>query len=274
MPDDLIRDPVHAAVDIMPAAAPSRRTLLAGLGAMPLAAVLADPAQTRAAAGSLSDITLTTAGGRSVTAAIAMPATTPAPAIILIHEWWGLNDQIKAVAADIAKQGYVALAVDLYDGTVATARDEARATMQAVKADDATDTLVSWTDFLRTHKDVSGKVGTVGWCFGGGWSLRASLATPIDATVIYYGRVGGTADDLTALQGPVLGHFATRDGWIDANMVGAFEKALAEAGKTDVTIHWYVADHAFANPSGGRYDADDAALAWTRTLAFFRQHLS
>lgn len=281
MPDDTRTDPIVEALDAVSsrpgsasAAAPSRRTLLAGLGALPLAAVLADPKLARAQADSLTEVSITTAGGRSVSAFLGMPATTPAPAVLLIHEWWGLNDQIKSVAADFAKQGYVALAVDLYGGKVAGSPDEARAAMQAVDAGAATDTLVSWIGFLRDHGDTTGKVGTVGWCFGGGWSLNASIATPVDATVIYYGRVNRSAADLAGLRSPVLGHFATRDGFINADMVGGFEKALAEAGKTDVEIHWYVADHAFANPSGGRYDEEDAALAWARTMAFFRQHLS
>jgi carboxymethylenebutenolidase len=115
-------------------------------------------------------------------------------------------------------------------------------------------------------------VGTIGWCFGGGWSLNASIAEPVNATVVYYGRVDRRPDQLGSLEGPVLGHFATRDRWINREMVGAFEKAMDGAGKS-YTTYWYEADHAFANPSGGRYDAEDAKLAWERTLAFYRQHL-
>ena len=167
----------------------------------------------------------------------------------------------------------MALAVDLYDGNVATTRQKAKKYMKRVDAATATDTLSSWVQWLRGHSGSNGKVGTVGWCFGGGWSLNASLATPVDATVIYYGNVGKSAADLATLNSPVLGHFATLDGWIDADMVGGFEKAMAEAGKSELSVHWYEADHAFANPSGGRYDADDAKLAWARTLSFFGQHL-
>jgi carboxymethylenebutenolidase len=112
----------------------------------------------------------------------------------------------------------------------------------------------------------------MGWCFGGGWALNASIAEPVDATVVYYGRVDKPADQLAKLKGPVLGHFATRDEFIDEAMVGSFEKAMAEAGKP-VTVYWYEADHAFANPSGGRYDEADAALAWSRTMEFLRQTL-
>ncbi len=92
--------------------------------------------------------------------------------------------------------------------------------------------------------------------------------------MIYYGRVNRPAEDLGALEGPVLGHFGTEDGSIDEEMVGGFERAMAEAGKRErLTVHWYTADHAFANPTGARYDEEDAALAWSRTLAFFRANL-
>ena len=164
-----------------------------------------------------------------------------------------------------------ATARDQY-GRVAETRDGARGLMQAVVPDEATDTLASWIAWLRGHAKANGKIGTIGWCFGGGWSLNASIAAPVDATVVYYGRVNRSAADLKALKGPVLGHFATRDKWIDGKMVGGFEKAMAEAGKS-ATSHWYEADHAFANPTGARYDEADAQLAWRRTLAFFAANL-
>ena len=255
----------------------ARRHVLARLAAaplaeLPLAAVLADPRLARAAAAGLREVALTTQGGRKVTAALALPAKAPAPAILLVHEWWGLNDQIKSVAAALAREGYVALAADLYGGKVADTRDGARALMRAVQPESATDTLASWIAWLKKHAKSNGRTGTVGWCFGGGWSLNASIAAPVDATVVYYGRVNRTAAELAALKGPVLGHFATRDQWINRDMVATFETAMRQAGKPAAS-HWYEADHAFANPSGGRYDADDAKLAWRRTLDFFKANL-
>ncbi len=255
----------------------ARRRVLTGLAAAPLAgfslaAVLADPELARGAAQGLEDVSLTTQGGKRVSAALAVPAEAPAPAVLLVHEWWGLNDQIKAVAAELARAGYLALAVDLYDGKVAETGDGARSLMQAVDGGEATDTLASWIAWLRGHAKANGKIGTIGWCFGGGWSLNASIAAPVDATVVYYGRVNRSAADLKALKGPVLGHFATRDKWIDGKMVGGFEKAMAEAGKS-ATSHWYEAEHAFANPTGARYDKEDARLAWRRTIAFFEANL-
>ena len=254
-------------------AEPSRRQILRCLAVTaPLAAILADPDLARAAAAGLEDVSLQTAGGKKVHASLALPANTPAPGVVLIHEWWGLNDQIKAVAGELARQGYVALAVELYDGNVATTSEEADRLRKGVDAAVATDTLVSWVEWLRKHPKGTGKVATVGWCFGGGWSLNASMATPVNATIIYYGRVDQPAPRLARLQGPVLGHFATRDQSINRPMVEGFEKAMAEAGKP-LTVYWYEADHAFANPTGARYDAEDAKLAWERSLSFLRANL-
>ncbi len=249
-----------------------RRAFVQGLTGVPLAAILANPTLARAAAAGLEPQAITTPGGVEVAAVLALPAQTPAPAVLMIHEWWGLNDQIKAVAAELAKQGYAALAVDLYGGKVAEDPAAARSHMQAVDANLATETLVAWIGWLGKHQAATGRIGTVGWCFGGGWSLNASIAAPVDATVIYYGRVTRMAADLARLGGPVLGHFASRDNWITRDMVVTWEGEMKKAGKA-LESHWYEADHGFANPTGARYDEADAKLAWSRTLAFFGQHL-
>src|SRR5512132_272388 len=252
---------------------PNRRQVLRGLAASaPLAAILSDPELARAVASALEDVTLRTAGGQSVHASLALPMAVPAPVVLLIHEWWGLNDQIKAVAGELAREGYAALAVDLYGGKVASTPDEAERLRKAVDPAAAGDTLVSWVRWLQKHPIATGRVATIGWCWGGGWSLDASIATPVDATVVYYGQVDRPADQLVRLKGPVLGHFATRDQWINRAMVERFERAMTQAGKP-LTVYWYEADHAFANPTGARYDAADAKLAWDRTLAFLRANL-
>lgn len=260
-----------------------RRDLMKGaaavsLSSLSLGAILADPRLARAAAGDTSMVSLTTTDGRTVSAALALPATTPAPAVLLIHEWWGLNDQIKTMARDLALQGYVALAVDLYGGTVATTPDEARAAVQQMQDDEALDTLTSWSHWLQQHDAVAktdgptGRLGVLGWCLGGAWALKTSLAVPVDATVIYYGRVTADQDALSALKGPVLGHFGEQDKYIDHAMVDPFAAALTAIDHPH-QIHWYDANHAFANPTGNRYDAGDAKAAWERTLAFLQASL-
>jgi len=250
----------------------ARRTVLAGLAGVSLSAILADPGLARAAASGLETVNLTTDGGRSVSAALAVPAQRPAATIMLVHEWWGLNDQIMAVAAEFAREGYMALAIDLYGGRVATDRETARSLVGNVEADAATDTVGSWARWLKAHSGSNKRLGTVGWCFGGGWALNAALAEPVDATVVYYGNVQKTKTQLEALSGPVLGHFAKRDKWVNKEMVDAFAHEM-EAARKPLTVHWYEADHAFANPSGARYDEADAALSWQRTLAFFKANL-
>jgi carboxymethylenebutenolidase len=253
-----------------------RRAFLAGLGTLPLAAVLADPALAQAAAGKVTPVSITTVMGKPAKGVIAKPAQLPAPAIILIHEWWGLNDQIKAVAADLAAKGYIAIAIDLFGkDEPATTVDEAKAQMAGLNTEEATDAVASWVYYARDLQDGTDKVGTVGWCFGGAWSLNASIAAPVDATVIYYGNVNRSVSQLENLKGPVLGHFGTLDQSINKEMVEGFEKNMAAAGKADdLTVYWYDADHAFANPTGSRYDAADAATAWQRTLDFYAANLT
>ena len=252
---------------------PARRSVVLGLAGLPLATVLADRNLARAAAAELATATITTSGGRSVSAAIALPEVTPAGTVLLVHEWWGLNDQIKTMARDVANAGYVACAIDLYDGAVATTPAEAKKLVTGVDAADATDTVAAWGRWLKAHDLGNGKLATIGWCFGGGWSLNASLAVPADATVVYYGNVAKTAAQLQALKGPVMGHFATKDKWINEAMVQGFEAEMTAAAKSYQSF-WYEADHAFANPTGGRYDQADASLAWQRTLEFLAANLA
>ncbi len=259
----------------------NRRAFIKGLIALPLAVVLADPSLAKAAGERMSAVEIKLLSGSTVEGYLALPSEmqAQAPTVLLIHEWWGLNDQIKAVASEFAEQGFIALAIDLYQGKVASSREEANKYRKAMDSQWATEALVGAVDWLRHYKGnngqqvSNGKVGTIGWCFGGGWSLNAAMATPVDAAVIYYGNVRQPAIDLMSIHGPVLGHFGTLDKRINAAMVGDFQRQMAIAGKEELEVHWYTADHAFANPTGSRYDQDDAQLAWSRTLAFFHQHL-
>ena len=251
-----------------------RRAFLKGLAVLPLAAVLFDPGLARAQAMRLEMVSIDVPGGAPVRGALAMPDAGHAPALLLVHEWWGLNDQIKSVAAEFARLGFIAFAIDLFDAEPATTADGAMKLIQGLNPEVATKKLVAAIDWLKKNPKGNGKVGTIGWCFGGGWSLNASLATPVDATVIYYGNLVKTADELKALKGPVLGNFGTLDQNINKDMVAGFEAAMKEAGKDgDLTVNWYTADHGFANPTSARYDAEDTAAAWDVTLAFLKKNL-
>lgn len=251
---------------------PARRDVLTGIAGLSLAALLADPVRVAQAAASLETVTVKTPSGRSVSAALALPAQVPAGGVMIVHEWWGLNDQIKAVASELAANGFVGLAIDLYDGKVAGDPDSAKTLMGGVKDAEATETVSTWIDHLYAMKEVNGKVATLGFCFGGGWSLNASIAHPVDATVIYYGRVDKPAAELRKLKGPVLGQFGNRDTFINPAMVDAFAGNMKEANKPH-DIYRYDADHAFANPTGQNYDKEDARLAWDRTIAFLKANL-
>jgi len=192
-------------------------------------------------------------------------------AILVIHEWWGLNDHIKAWADRFAAMGMHALAIDLYNGKAATDPKEAGALMKAVDQDAANRKLKAALTHLK-KKGVS--VATIGWCFGGGQSLQATLQAPEDvsATVIYYGMPVMDVDKLKTIQGPVLGIYAAQDGWITPEKVAAFQKAMLDAGKS-LEVHSFDAQHAFANPSGQRYNSQAAKDAWKITKEFLMRNL-
>jgi carboxymethylenebutenolidase len=198
----------------------------------------------------------------------------PFPAVVVIHEWWGLNDHIKHWTDRLAADGYAALAVDLYGGTVATTRDDAMKAMKAVDADKARASLLRAHQFLKDDARVkASKRGCIGWCFGGHWSLELAMAAPdLDAAVIYYGMLVTDPAELKKIHAPVLGIFGTKDPSIPPAEVEKFAAAMKTAGK-ELLVHSYEAPHAFANPSGQAYDQENATKAWAETRAFLAQHL-
>lgn len=207
---------------------------------------------------------------------LALPTGSGAhPAVVMIHEWWGLNDQIKGKADELAREGYVVLAVDLYKGKVATTSQEAQTQVRALNQEEAIANLKGAVAFLRGRSDVrADKVASLGWCFGGGQSLRLAQAQPdLAATVLYYGQVVTDANALKGLP-PIQGVFGEADASIPMDQVRAFDEALTQAGNTH-EVHTYAgAPHAFANPTNSTaYRPDAAADAWTKTLAFLRAKL-
>ena len=220
-----------------------------------------------------NDIDLKLASGRNVRAALARPAAAKAPGLLLIHEWWGLNDEMRAVAARMADAGYLALSVDLFEGQVANEPDRARALMTGLDAAKAKETMVGWAGWMRRDAGCNGKVGALGFCMGGGWALNTALATPLEAAVIFYGNCAKTAADLAPLKGPVQGHFGRLDQGIPVAMAEGFREALKAAGKAG-EIHIYEANHAFARVGGPNFHRDSADLAWKRTLEFLKKNLS
>lgn len=201
----------------------------------------------------------------------------PYPAIIVIHEWWGLNDGVRAMANRLAGLGYIVLAVDLYGGKTASSPGEAREMMLQVSRtpDKASENIRQAYRFLENIAEAP-RIASLGWCFGGGWSLNTALLFPneLDAAVIYYGQVTDNEEKLATLNMPILGIFAEEDTGISVASVRRFRAALASLEK-DYQIEIFPGvGHAFANPTGSNYDAEAAGKAWDLTVAFLESRLS
>jgi carboxymethylenebutenolidase len=204
------------------------------------------------------------------------PGKGPFPAIIVIHEWWGLNDWVKDEASKLSDQGYITLAVDLYRGKVATAPDVAHELMRGVPEDRAKRDLHAAFVFLQDQRNVKrDRIAAIGWCMGGGYSLDTALAEPrLAATVINYGRLATDPAALKKINAPILGNFGGQDRGITPEDVKKFQQTMEQLGKKiDVKIY-PDAGHAFENPGNKQgYRADDAADAWQRTVAFLAANL-
>ena len=200
----------------------------------------------------------------------------PFPALIVIHEWWGLNDWVKEQASKLADQGYVTLAIDLYRGKVATTPDMAHEVMRGVPDDRAARDLHAAVEFLAAQSNVSkNKIGVIGWCMGGGYALNAALhESTLKAAVINYGHLATDPTHLASINAAILGIFGGKDRGIPVDDVNKFADALKKAGKK-VEIKIYPdAGHAFENPNNKEgFRADDAADAWKRTVAFLAAEL-
>ena len=217
-------------------------------------------------------------GNRNLEGFLAMPSDVaePQPGLLVIHEWWGLNDNIRAVTRRLAAEGYIALAVDLYGGATATSPAEAQALMRTALADPALlqANLEQAYEYLERYA-FSPTIGSIGWCLGGGWSLQAALqlSDRLDAAVMYYGSVVTDRTMLETLNTPLLGLFGGLDTSIPVRDVQTFRNLLRQLGKEAEVFIYADADHAFANPSGGNYAPEAAEDAWRRTLEFLGTHL-
>jgi carboxymethylenebutenolidase len=198
----------------------------------------------------------------------------PFPALVVIHEWWGLNAWVKEQASKLADEGYVTLAIDLYRGKVATTPDMAHELMRGVPEDRAKRDLHAAVEFLDSRPNVKkNRIGSIGWCMGGGYSLDVALEEPgLAAAVINYGHLATDTEALKKINAPILGLFGGQDNGIPPDDVRKFEQALKQLGKkVDIKIY-EDAGHAFENPNNkDGYRADDAADAWKRTVAFLAE---
>jgi carboxymethylenebutenolidase len=205
--------------------------------------------------------------------------TQKLPAVIMIHENRGLNDNIKDTADILAKQGYVVLAVDLFQGQVTADPNQARELSSSVRNNPgiAIENMKSAIAYLSSLQNVNAsRIASIGWCFGGGQSLQLALNSedhPLAATIIYYGQVVNDTNQISKIKWPVLGIFGDQDQSISVDSVKAFEQALNETGVTNEIYIYPGVGHAFANPSNDNYAPWQTADAWMKTLAFLKKYV-
>jgi len=216
-------------------------------------------------------------GGETVHGLLYLPSTPgPHPAIVVIHEWWGLVDWVKEQAAGLADQGYVALAVDLYRGKTASDPETAHELMRGLPEDRGVRDLVSAANYLKGLKSVEpNRIGAVGWCMGGTFAAQFAVADPdLKAVAINYGALPTDPAALKQIHAAILGNFGALDRGITPDDVHQFAAAMQALGKpVDVKIY-PDAGHAFENPNNkGGYRPEDTKDAQERMRVFFRQHL-
>ena len=216
-------------------------------------------------------------GAETISGYVAVPdGPGKKPAIVVIHDWLGLSDWAKGKADGFAKQGYVALSIDLYRGKVATDPDMAHQLMRGLPDDRALRDLKAAVAYLRSRPDVDGaKVASIGWCMGGGWSLSLALAEPtLAGAVIYYGHLVTDPATIAGLKVPLLGNFGGLDQGIPPASVQEFEAAAKKDGKSVDFKIYPDAGHAFASSKDPKvFNAADAKDADVRTDAFFAKVL-
>jgi carboxymethylenebutenolidase len=216
-------------------------------------------------------------GDETVHGVLYMPrGKGPFPALVVIHEYWGLVPWVKEQAAKLSDQGYVTLAVDLYRGKATDSPEVAHELMRGLPEDRANRDLLAAVQYLKSQKKVNpAKIGSIGWCMGGGYSLDLAIADPmLAADVINYGHLATDPARLQQIHAPILGLFGAQDKGIPPADVRKFEQDLKQTGKKiDVTIY-PDAGHAFENPNNKTgYRAKDAADAWNRTIEFLAANL-
>lgn len=194
------------------------------------------------------------------------------PGIIMIHEWWGLNEHIKEVAKTLAMEGYVVLAVDLYNGEVASNSSEAMTLRRSINQTLATENMKAGIKYLNSINVE--RVASMGFCFGGEQSAQLSVSNAdLDATVIYYGSLPQNQEEISRVDAPVLGIFGELDTGITPETVRVFESGLENASlEHDITIYDGVG-HAFINPEGSRFAINETKDAWSKTISFLDTNL-
>ena len=199
------------------------------------------------------------------------------PGVVVMQEWWGVDDHIKGVCDRFAEEGFVALAPDLYHGETTDQPDEAQQKMMALNMDEAEKEMRGAVDFVAAHEKSNGEVGAVGFCLGGGLCVWAASVNPkVNAVSTFYYVMPHGKPDFSKVDAPVLGHFGTSDDFIPEDDAKALEEELRSAGVDAVFEYYEGAGHAFFADHDrlGTYDEEKSKSAWEKTVGFFRKHLS
>jgi carboxymethylenebutenolidase len=211
---------------------------------------------------------------------LAVPASGSGPGVVVIQEWWGLNDQIKEVCDRYAGEGFVGLAPDLYRGKITDEPDEAAKLMMALNIEQAAKDMAGAVDFLTAHDLVTSKgVGVTGYCMGGGLALWLATLRPdtVEAVVPFYGIIPWPAaqPDYSLLKAPVQGHYAENDDFASPEQVRKLEDELEGLGKTTEFFVYPGAEHAFSNHHRPEvHHAEHSDTAWRRTIEFLKQNVT
>lgn len=214
-----------------------------------------------------------TPDGKNASAYALLPEEETDRYLFVIHEWWGLNEHIKAEAErlyDILDGEVAVLALDIYEGEVATNQEEASQLMESVEQARGEAIVEGAIDYAGENAQIA----TIGWCFGGGWSLRASIMAGEKGAgcVMYYGMPVQTQEAIQPLEADILGIFARGDDWINEEVVSNFQQLCEQTGK-DLEVHWFDAKHAFANPSNPSYDQEAAEKANQLAWGFLKERI-
>ena len=218
------------------------------------------------------------ANGATAPGYLALPESGSGPGVVVLQEWWGLEDHIKDVCDRFARDGFLALAPDLYRGETTDQPDEAQQKMMAMSMEQTEKDMRGAVDYLASHERLQGAgVGAVGFCLGGGLAVWAGTVNPkVKAVVTYYYVMPHGKPDFAKLEAAVLGHFGTGDDFVSVDDAKALEQEISDAG-AEVRFEFYDgAGHAFFNDTNrlGTHDPEHARRSWEQTVSFLREHLS
>lgn len=218
-------------------------------------------------------VTFPAASGEASGVLVAPDGNERRPGVVIIHEWWGVNEQIQSIAQKWAAEGFVALVPDLYHGQVVPIGDpkSAETAMNQLDFPRALQEISGAVAFLKAHPRCTSKVAVTGYCMGGALSFATATAVPgLAAVVPFYGLPPGA--DWSRVDAPIQAHFATEDDWATVDGAKAIQEALGKHERK-MELHVYAAKHAFCNDKRPEvYNANACAQAWSRAVSFVRSH--